>query len=232
MGCIWKFIKALLGLALLAAVLTLCFLGWQGWRLYRETMEERPLVQTVQQARSIENYTTYEQLPPTYIQAVVAMEDERFLQHPGVDPISLFRALMTDLKQGEWAEGGSTLSQQLAKNLFYTQDKKLTRKIAEALTALELERAYDKDEIFELYVNSIYFGNGWYCVWDAAQGYYGLEPGALSDWQCTELACYPNAPSVFMEEENAAALEERRQLVVDKMLSCGYLSQDQAAALR
>ena len=227
-----KAIARMLGLLLLLLLLGLLLLGFRGWQEYRAMEAEQPLSQRVDAVRAQESFTPYAELPPLYVDSVVAIEDCRFWRHPGLDPISIFRALVRDIREREWAEGGSTITQQLAKNLCFDQDKRLTRKAAEVFAVCALERAYSKQEIFELYVNSIYFGNGWYCVRDAAQGYFGAEPSALTDRQCTELACYPNAPSVFMDEANEEALEERRQEVVERLVRFGYLSRQQADELR
>ena len=226
-----KAIKRFFGLLLLVLVLGMAFLGWRGWTLYREAEDEQPLEERVAQVRLQEDFTPFSELPDTYVNAVVAIEDPRFWRHPGVDPISLTRALFRDIMARDWVEGGSTITQQLAKNLCFDQDKRLTRKAAELFAAFALERDYSKQEIFELYVNSIYFGNGWYTVSAAANGYFGAEPYALTDYQCTQLACYPNAPSVFMEEENEEALEERRQEVVRRMVRAGYLTPEEALSL-
>lgn len=175
----------------------------------------------------------YDDLSPYLVKALVSTEDERFFEHSGVDVRSLGRVLVrTVMMRDESSGGGSTITQQLAKNICFDQDKRLTRKAAEMFAAFALEHNYSKDEIFELYVNSIYFGNGWYCVHDAAKGYFGVEPGEMTDYQCTELACYPNAPSIFMEEENEEALEARRQAVLERMVRYGYLTEQEAEALR
>ncbi len=227
-----KFIKRLFGCLILLILLALAALTFRGWMLYREMEAEQPLSDRVNEVRLQENFTPYEDLPETYIDAVIAIEDARFRLHPGVDPISIVRALSRDIKEREWVEGGSTITQQLAKNICFDQDKRLTRKAAEMFAAFALEHNYTKDEIFELYVNSIYFGNGWYNVHDAAEGYFGVEPAGMDDYQCTLLSCYPNAPSIFMEEENEEALEERRQAVLDRMVRYGYLTEQEAEALR
>ena len=227
-----KFLKRLFGCLVLLILLGLALLTFRGWTLYREMESEQPLSDRVNEVRLQENYTPFEELPQTYVDAVIAIEDVRFRLHPGVDPISILRALCRDIKEREWVEGGSTITQQLAKNICFDQDKRLTRKAAEMFAAFALEHNYSKEEIFELYVNSIYFGNGWYCVYDAAEGYFGVEPAAMTDYQCTELACYPNAPSIFMEEENEEALEARRQAVLERMVRYGYLTEQEAQALR
>ena len=226
-----KFIKRLFGCLILLCLLALALLTFRGWTLYREMEAEQPLSDRVNEVRLQEDFTPFAELPQTYVDAVIAIEDVRFRLHPGVDPISILRALAHDVREREWVEGGSTITQQLAKNICFSQDKRLTRKAAEMFAAFALEHNYSKDEIFELYVNSIYYGNGWYCVADAAEGYFGVPPQEMTDYQCTALACYPNAPSIFMEEENEEALEERRQAVLERMVRYGYLSEEEAAAL-
>ena len=114
-------------------------------------------------------------MPETYVQAVVAVEDHRFYEHFGLDLIAIGRALVNDIKAGRYVEGGSTITQQLAKNLYFSQEKTMNRKAAEVFLALELERNYTKDEILELYVNSIYFGDGYYNVGEASAGRYHTD---------------------------------------------------------
>ena len=110
---------------------------------------------------SREGFTPIDQLPSLYLQSVVAVEDHRFFAHPGFDAIATGRALVNDLKAGAIVEGGSTITQQLAKNQFFTQEQTLERKVAEVFMALNIERHFSKSEILELYVNSIYFGDGY-----------------------------------------------------------------------
>ena len=117
-------------------------------------------------------YTKYEELPKDYINAVIAVEDRRFFEHNGIDLISIARAVGTDIATFSLAEGGSTITQQLAKNTYFTQKKEFTRKIAEIFMAFEYEKECTKEEIFELYVNTMYFGDGYYSISDASKGYF------------------------------------------------------------
>lgn len=128
--------------------------------------------------------------------AVVAVEDHRFEQHWGIDLIAIGRAAWNNLISWSLREGGSTITQQLAKNMYFTQEKSFIRKIAEMFMAFRLENTYTKDKILELYVNSIYFGDGYYCVRDASRGYFGKEPIDMTGYESTLLAGIPNAPSV------------------------------------
>ena len=207
----------LLVLALcLCAVLALAFLGWQ---MYTQALEEMPLDQKVRQVRAQESYTTFEELPDTYVQAVIAAEDHRFYQHSGIDVIAIGRALWNDLKAMSFVEGGST------------QEKELTRKVAEMFMAFHLEANYTKEEIFELYVNSIYFGSGCYDVASASQTYFGVSPSQMTDDQCTLLAGVPNAPSVYDPTVNPDLSQQRQRQVVSLMVKYEYLTETEAASL-
>ena len=219
----------LLVLALcLCAVLALAFLGWQ---MYTQALEAMPLDQRVRQVQSQESYTTFEELPDTYVDAVIAAEDHRFYEHGGIDLIAIGRALVNDIKAMSFVEGGSTITQQLAKNLYFTQEKELTRKVAEMFMAFHIEANYSKEEIFELYVNSIYFGNGCYDVASASQSYFGVKPSQMDENQCTLLAGIPNAPSVYDLHVNPDLAVQRQRQVVNLMVKYEYLTETQASAI-
>ena len=125
-----------------------------------------------------------------------------------------------------YVEGGSTITQQLAKNLYFSQEKTMNRKAAEVFLALELERNYTKDEILELYVNSIYFGDGYYNVGEASEGYFGKPAAKMNDYECTLLAGVPNAPSKYAPSKNLALAEKRQKKVISRMEACGYLTKE------
>ena len=134
--------------------------------------------------------------------------------------------VVNDIKAGRYVEGGSTITQQLAKNLYFSQEKTMNRKAAEAFLALELERNYTKDEILELYVNSIYFGDGYYNVGEASEGYFGKPAAKMNDYECTLLAGVPNAPSKYAPSKNLALAEKRQKKVISRMEACGYLTKE------
>ena len=196
---------------------------YQGYRGYREALAEKSVEEMEAEIESIDNYTTLDQLPQTYIEAVLAVEDKRFYRHPGIDPIAIGRALVNDIRAGSYVEGGSTITQQLAKNQFFTQDKKLVRKISEMFMAFQIEFVLDKDKILELYVNSIFFGNGYYCVADASEGYFGKKPSEMDFDECTLLAGIPNAPSNYNPFASPELARQRQAQVLDKMKRTGYL---------
>lgn len=207
------------------AVMALCVLGWQ---MYTQALEAMPLDQKVRQVQSQESYTTFEELPDTYVEAVIAAEDHRFYQHPGVDVIAIGRALVNDIKAMSYVEGGSTITQQLAKNQYFTQEQTVERKIAEVFMALTMEQHFSKRTILELYVNSIYFGDGYEGIGSASWGYFGKAPSALDADECTLLAGIPNAPSVYALSQNPGLARERQQEVLRKLVSYDYLGQDAA----
>ena len=138
---------------------------------------------------------------------------------------------LANLTSWSLREGGSTITQQLAKNLYFTQEKSFIRKIAEMFMAFRLENAYTKDEILELYVNSIYFGDGYYCIYDASQGYFGKAPIDMTDYECTLLAGIPNAPSIYSLTANPELAEQRQEYVVQKMIQYGYISESEAQTI-
>lgn len=199
-----------------------------GYNVYREAVETVSLEEKVAAVQDKELYATFDELPETYVNAVVAVEDKRFFAHPGIDPIAICRAMINDICAMSFVEGGSTITQQLAKNLYFSQEKELTRKIAEVFVAFDLERAYSKDEIFELYVNSIYFGDGHYGIGEAAEGYFDSEPEAMCEYESTLMAGVPNAPSVYAPTKNPELAARRQLQVLRRMEACGYFSEEEA----
>ena len=191
--------------------------------MYKQAVAYTPIEEKVAQIQSIEHYTPYSQLQKTYVEAVIAAEDKRFETHKGYDLLSVGRAVWNNIKSGSLQEGGSTITQQLARNMYFEQDKKISRKLAEIFVAREIEKLYDKDEIFELYVNSIYFGSGYYNIYDASMGYFEKKPSQLSDYEATMLAGIPNAPSVYSPDVNPDLAEQRRQQVISCMVDEGYI---------
>ena len=139
------------------------------------------------------------------------------------------RALWINLTNFELKEGGSTITQQVAKNIFFiTEDKVATRKIAEIFAAYDLEKHYSKDDIIELYVNTIYFGDGYYGIKQSCKGYLKKEPSEMTLYECTMLAGIPNAPSVYSPTVNPDLTKSRQKKVISDMVEYGYLSKEDA----
>ncbi len=206
-------------------------LAGEGYGLYKNAVQEESLEETVAEIRRQENFTSMEEMPETYVQAVVSVEDHRFYDHFGLDLIAIGRAVVNDIKAGRYVEGGSTITQQLAKNLYFSQEKTMSRKAAEVFLALEIEQKYTKDEILELYVNSIYFGDGYYSVGEASEGYFGKPASEMNDYECTLLAGVPNAPSKYAPSKNLALAEKRQQKVISRMEACGYITEEETTLM-
>lgn len=204
------------------------FYGVKGYQVYEKAVEEKPIRERVEEIRDKEGFTSYSELPQFYIEATISVEDHRFKSHFGIDLIAIGRAALTDIKEMSFVQGGSTLTQQLAKNMLFTQEKKLERKAAEVFAALALESQYTKEEIFELYANTVYFGNGCYGVRQAAAGYFGKEPSELSDYECAVLAGLPNAPSVYSLDENKELALQRVEQVLRSMVRNKIITQEEA----
>ena len=200
-------------------------LGYKGYEEYKKALSEESVKEMAARIEEQPNYTTIDELPQTYIDAVLSVEDKRFYDHFGVDPIAVRRAFFNDIKAGAYVEGGSTITQQLAKNQYFTQDKKIVRKVAEMFMAFKIESELDKDTIFELYVNSIFFGNGYYCVADASNGYFGKVPSEMNFDECTLLAGVPNAPTNYNPTASPELARQRQKQVIEKMKKAGYLEE-------
>lgn len=232
MRLLWKFLRRLALAVLLVAAVAAALLIQQGHQLYADALANQPLAERLAELRARPNYTAYDELPEFYFKAVVACEDRRFYTHHGVDPIAIGRALVNDIRAGALVEGGSTITQQLAKNLYFTQEKRFDRKIAEVFMARDIENMCSKQEILELYANSIYFGSGYYCIFDAAAGYYNKTPAELTLAECAMLAGLPNAPSAYSPTTNPQLAAERQQQVINKMQELDMLTAEEAAALK
>ena len=211
-----RVLLAIFFLALLAALAVTC----RGYALYREALTAHPIEQAVEEVRSLPKFVGVEELPNTYLDAVVAVEDHRFYDHPGFDVIAICRAAWHDLVTLSLEQGGSTITQQLAKNLFFTQDKDFSRKVAEVFMALDLEARYTKSEILELYVNTSYFGDGLSGIGEAARGYLGKEPLEMTPCECALMAGLPNAPNALSADPDLAWA--RAELVMAQMEKYGY----------
>lgn len=204
------------------------FFGVKGYRMYREAITEIPLAERVEEVRSTENFTTYSELPQFYINATVSVEDHRFEDHCGIDLIAIGRAAWTDIKAMSFVEGGSTITQQIVKNLLFTQDKKIERKVADVFAALEMESKYTKEEIFELYANTAYFGSGYYGIYQASVGYFGKEPLELTDYESAILAGLPIAPSAYSPDTNKELASQRVKQVLNSMVRNQIITQEKA----
>lgn len=219
--------KIIFVVILVAISISLLVIG-NGYNMYKGALEQMPLSKKVASIIEKENYSKIDEIPQIYKDAVISVEDHRFYKHNGVDIIAIGRAFINDIKAIDFVEGGSTITQQLAKNIYFTQEKKITRKIAEVFMAFEIEKEYDKVQILELYLNTSYFGDGYYTVKEACKGYFNKELNEMTDYECILLAGVPNAPSVYAPTKNSELAIQRQKQVMNKMVEYEYLTQEEA----
>jgi 1A family penicillin-binding protein len=165
---------------------------------------------------------------PHMVKAVIAIEDQRFYNHLGVDVVRMGSALMTDIKERRFAEGASTITQQLARQMFLDDRKTLWRKGREIIVAFRIERQFKKDKILELYLNEVYFGHGYYGVEAAARGYFGKPASALTLPESALLAGLIKAPSHYSPRAHLEKSQARRAIVLDQMVDAGYIDRQTA----
>lgn len=221
-------------------ILVLCLLGglYFGWS---RSGGENPLPAYTEKAKNAlsfrsyvesklnrKNYTELAQVPLSFQQALISVEDNRFYQHIGIDMESIFRAALVNLQSGELIEGGSTISQQLVKNLFLSQDRTWTRKALEIPLTLFVEQQFSKPEILEMYINTIYFGSGAYGIGDASQTFFRKPPRALSLAEAALIAGLPAAPSIYSPLVDLNMALKRQNIVLTAMVRHGYISPQQA----
>ena len=223
-----KIIKRIILFVLVIILTVVIVMGVTGYSDYKEALEEESLSQKTEKIRKDENFTSIEEMPQIYINAVIAAEDKRFYNHKGIDPISLGRAIINDIKAMKFVEGGSTITQQFAKNAYFNQKKEIMRKVSEAFMAIEIEKNYEKNEILEFYLNTSYFGDGCYTVKEASRHYFDKEPIEMTDYEATLLAGIPNAPSIYAPTKNLDLAHKRQKQVLKKMIECGYLTEIEA----
>jgi penicillin-binding protein 1A len=173
-----------------------------------------------------------EEVPTHLVDAVLATEDRSFYDHWGIQPTALLRAVAANLRSGRTSQGGSTITQQLARNLFLTHERTFTRKIKEALLTIRLERIYSKDEILAMYFNQIYYGNGAHGAKSAAREYFAKDLQDLSLAECALLAGIPANPTLFDPRRRPENARGRRDLVLDAMADFDRISQEEAEAAK
>lgn len=224
-----KFIKRLILFVLILIIVVGSVVILNGYNLYKTTINEKSLSDKISQIKSDKKYVSINDVPSYYTNAIIAVEDHRFKEHGAIDVISIGRAIVSNIQAKDFNEGGSTITQQVAENLYFIgEDDVVSRKVAEIFVAIDLEKNYSKDEILEFYINTIYFGEGYYGIKEASTGYYKKEPKDMSLDEATMLAGVPNAPSVYAPTINPTLAKSRQGKVLRSMVEYGYLSQEEA----
>ena len=227
-----KFIRKLIFFTFIIIIAISSLVLLVGFSHYSNALKEKPLVSRIEEITNRENYVHFSEMSSYYRNAVISVEDHRFYDHGPVDFIAIGRAIFVNIKNKEFREGGSTITQQVAKNVVLSQERSWVRKIAELFAAYDLEKNYSKKEIFELYVNTSYFGDGYYGIYQASQGYYQKEPKDLNLDEASMLAGVPNAPSIYAPTVNPDLAKKRQYHVINKMLEYGYITKDEALSIK
>lgn len=222
-----SFLKKILAIIFLIIICLSIYIIKSGYDIYKDAIASMPISKKVDEVSSSDSYVTLDNIPKTYQEATILIEDKRFYSHQGVDIISIGRAIIKDISTLSLAEGGSTITQQVAKNLYLTQEKNFTRKVAEVFLATKLEEELSKEKILELYLNIIYYGDGYYGIQNASYGYFGKTPASLNLNEQTILVGLPNAPSVYQLSNNSNLTKKRQEIVIKTMADAGQLTDDQ-----
>lgn len=225
---IMSFIKSFILIGLVISSIFIMKTCYSGYNLYKEVTSEISIDDKVNEIRSKENYVESENIPGYFLDAIVSVEDHRFYDHLGIDIISIARAAVSNVINGEIVSGGSTITQQLSKNMFFSFEKKYTRKIAEVIVAFQLEEKLSKEEILEMYVNVIYYGDGNYGINEAANNYYNIEAKELTLEQSVIIAGLPQAPSIYTINKEDKRTKKRTEQVISAMVIANYLSEEKA----
>lgn len=223
----FKFLKKFI-IFLIVVFITICaFIIYKGHTMYEEVISKESIEKKVEKIKEYDNYISISDVPKKYKEATIAIEDHRFYSHNGIDVITTTRSLLENIQNKELSNGGSTITQQVARNFYFTQEKSFIRKIAELFVAFDLENNYSKDEILEMYLNIIYFGDGYTGLKQASYGYFRKSPSKLSLNEQTILAGIPNAPSVYSPSVNPDLAKKRQEKVLNAMVKYGYITKDE-----
>lgn len=197
-------------------------------RVYRVFTFKEKVERALNQRVPKDKWIKSESIPDNAKRALVAIEDKRYYKHGAIDVLGVSRAFYVNTVAGETVEGGSTITQQLVKNLFLSSKRTMTRKAEEAILAIEMEHYYSKDEILTMYLNTVYYGHNYYGIKEASEGYFGTSPSRLTLGQCAMLAALPNAPSYLDPFENYKGAKARQKLVLAQMVEQGMITQAEA----
>lgn len=199
-----------------------------GYINYNRVMDDIGLVKTIEDIQESADYVTVDQVSGTLLKAVISTEDKRFYDHSGIDYISLGRAVMINIRHMEYRTGGSTITQQLAKNLFLSFDKTLERKVTEFFLARKIEELYTKDEILALYINVINYGDNCFGISSASEHYFNKAPLDLTDSEAVLLAGLPQSPANLSLTKYYDKAVIRSEIVLKSMVNNEYLGEKDA----
>lgn len=223
-----KKIRRFIVLVMICIIGLFSFIMYNGYKDYRSYEDVVPIASLMEKVKAKQEYVPHEDLPEYLLKATVAAEDKRFYKHGGVDLISLVRAVASQFNFQLAKSGGSTITQQLAKNLYGQYSTNVRWKLMEFFFANKLESLYTKEEILTAYVNVINYGGNNQGIYEACKNYYGVYPNQLGLGECSLLAGIPQSPAnydLYYHYENA---KTRQQYVLDSMVKAGYITQEEA----
>ena len=235
-----------LGFAALGLVVLLIavFIAYQSLPSYEQLRTRGDLGQTIRvraaddsilvsMGPSFGRWLAYDEIPGSMKEAMIAVEDRRFRSHPGVDPVGIVRGMAVSIREGDGpggARGVSTITQQVARNIFLTPDRSFVRKVREGIIALALERKFSKNQILEIYLNRVYFGGGAYGIDAASNTFFGHDATSMSIGEAAIIAGLVKAPSNYSPTADVQAARDRADVVLDVMVRGGFLSAQEAAS--
>lgn len=212
-----KFIKILSSSIAIVLVICVGFIFIDGYNKYKEAINIISLESKINEIKTDINYTNIKDIDKDFLDGIVSVEDHRFYNHNGLDFISIVRATVNNITEGKIVQGGSTITQQLAKNLYFDSDKNFSRKVAEVFLAHDLEKNYTKNQILEIYVNIINYGDNYIGIKEASEGYFGTDPSNLNLNEASILAGIPQSPNRYALSKHYDKALKRQKQVLEAM---------------
>lgn len=225
MKLLFKLLRKIISLVLIISAFVITYICFDGYSLYIKKTENMPIETKVENIKLDENFLEFNEIPSDFCNAIIAIEDHNFYKHNGFDLVGIARSFVLNITSKDIKAGGSTITQQLAKNMYFSFEKKLSRKVAEAIVAYKLEKDYSKEDILAMYVSVIYYGDGYYGLKEASSGYFDKDVNKLNFDEITLLAGLPNAPSVYQLSNQNGLAEKRQEYVIDAMKKYGLVNE-------
>ena len=222
-----KFFKRLFFTILIITIIVVGSIVFMGYKMYENAISKTSIVDKIKEVKSNADYVKISDVSSDFVNAIVAIEDHRFYEHNGIDIITTTRSMLENIRKKDIVACGSTITQQTGRLLYFTQEQRFSRKVAELFVAFNLEKNYSKEDILELYINIIYYGDGYYGIRQASLGYFGKEPKDLSLSEASLLAGLPNAPSVYSPKKNPELSKKRHSAVLNAMVKYNYITEEQ-----
>lgn len=222
-----KLVKKIFIIILILVIIVVGGIIFMGYKMYEDAISKTSISDKIKEIKEKEHYIKIEDVSSDFKNAIIAVEDHRFTEHNGIDFITTTRSLIENIREKDIVAGGSTITQQTGRLLYFTQEQRFTRKVAELFVGFDLEKNYEKDDILELYINMIYYGDGYYGIYEASQGYFKKDPKDLTLYEASLLAGLPNAPSVYSPNKNPELSKKRQTAVLNAMVKYNYIKEDE-----